>query len=252
MPYYCSISAAVLLFLSAEMMDKSDSVSADHIYHDGQYTISNYDSLGMTIIGGIDTFDFFFYPESTASISANALSGGYLFMINGTYFDGVRGHAGHAGWLKIYGKVFAALRDEDQLSHVVVWDRAAGRFHIQPRETFKTPGTDSTIEFQTGPLIIQNNRITFNPIRKSKNGRTAHLRTLLAISDHRKLSFVTVRKKVTLTDLAAYLLKLTQFRGMELDVINLDGGSSVALFSRKFPELDFNSTDHLPVIIGIK
>lgn len=252
MQQFFFISATLLLFLSAEMKNTSGMISADHVYHDGQYTVSGYDTLGMTIVSGIDTFDFYFYPESTASISENALNGGYLFMINGTYFDGVRGHAGHAGWLKIYGKVIANLRDEDQLSHVVVWDRPGRRFQILPRETFKSPKSDSTIEFQTGPLIIQNNQVTPEPIRKSINGRTAHLRTLLAISDHRKLAFVTVRKKVTLTDLADYLLKLTQFKGVELDVINLDGGSSVAFFSRNFPELNFNSDDHLPIIIGVR
>jgi hypothetical protein len=252
MLYYVFISAAVLISSSAEMMNTSGTINADHVYHDDRYMISNYDSLGMTIVSGIDKFDFYFYPDSTGSISENALHGGYRFMINGTFFDGVRGNAGHAGWLKIYGKVIAGLRDENQLSHVVVWDRSSGRFQIQPRETFKTPGTDSTIEFQTGPLIIQNNQITPEPIRKSINGQTAHMRTLLAINDHRELCFITVRKKVELTRLADYLLKLTLFRGMELDVINLDGGSSVAFFSRNYPELDFNSADHLPVIIGVK
>jgi hypothetical protein len=74
----------------------------------------------------------------------------------------------------------------------------------------------------------------------------------MAVTDNFGLFLITVRSRVSLDSLANYLLSLSLFASHRLDVVNLDGGSSVALFVQNHPELNYNESSHLPMLIGVK
>jgi exopolysaccharide biosynthesis protein len=106
------------------------------------------------------------------------------------------------------------------------------------------------VEFQTGPLIIEDGRIRSDLITASINGSSRHTRSLLATMDHRRCYLIAATERMTLVEVAAALLRVPDFRHGRLDVINLDGGSSVALYVQGTRGLWYNEADHLPILIG--
>ncbi|NES18723.1 MAG: hypothetical protein F6K41_07275 [Symploca sp. SIO3E6] len=52
--------------------------------------------------------------------------------------------------------------------------------------------------------------------------------------------------------MADYLLTLSVFSGKTLHVVNLDGGTSTALYSQTNPELNLNEAAVLPILLGLK
>ncbi len=121
-----------------------------------------------------------------------------------------------------------------------------------PARSFVATDDPQLLEFQTGPLVIEMGRIREDLIRTSINGSTRHTRSLLATLDQHRCFFITVTERVALADLAAMLRRLSVFQNGRLDVINLDGGSSVALYLRDVPGSNSNADDRLPILIGFR
>lgn len=227
-------------------------ISPDKVYRDGPNEISVYNDFGMTIVSVHYGFEFLFVPDDVDALESIARANYFRFVINGSYFDNSALHAGHSGWLRIYGKTYSPLRPDVQLTHVVRFDSASMKTTFINMDGF-TPGNDDhSIEFQTGPLIIDSNKVAFSLIQHSINGPGRYKRTLMAVADNSVIYLITVRNRVSLDSLANYLLSLAIFASHRLDVVNLDGGSSVALFARNHPELNYNEGARLPMLIGVK
>jgi Phosphodiester glycosidase len=242
----------LLLALWGQPSVSQNLIPADKVYHDGPNEISVYDDFGITIISVHHGFDFLFVPDNVEALDSVARSHHYRFVINGSFFDGSALHAGHSGWLRIYGKTYSPLRPDVQLTHIVRFDSTSMITAFINMYGFK-PGNDNhSIEFQTGPLIIDSNKVAISLIQHSINGSGKYKRTLMAVTDNRGLFLITVRNRVSLDSLANYLLSLSLFASHRLDVMNLDGGSSVALFTQNHPELNYNESSHLPMLIGVK
>jgi len=173
-------------------------------------------------------------------------------MINASFFDGDRLDAGHAGWLRTLGTTYAPVRADRQLTHIVRYDSRSGVTDVLPWKDFKPSDSQHTIEFQTGPLIIRHNEVASDLIANSINGPGKYTRTLIAVGGKNELWFITVRKPVSLDSIARVLLRLSLFKGKRIDVVNLDGGPSVAFFAKAFPQLNYNTNDRLPLVIGVK
>lgn len=199
-----------------------------------------------------DTIIIYYLPQNEASIDSIARKNNLRCIINGSFFKGVRGNATHAGWLSLYGERIEPLMDDRQLTHIVRSNGAHRTIDFLPVRTFVPSEDPQTIEFQTGPLVIANGAIQQDLIRSSINGPTPHTRSLLATLDQRRCFFITVTDRVTLADLAARLLRLSVFQQGKLDVVNLDGGSSVALYLRDTPDHNYNADDRLPILIGFR
>jgi hypothetical protein len=222
------------------------------VYYDSPNETSVYDDFGMTIVSVVHGFDFLFVPDNVDALESVARAHHYRFVINGSFFDGSAMHAGHSGWLRIYGKTYSPLRPDVQLTHIVRFDSISGKTSFINMDGFTPTNDDHSIEFQTGPLIIDSNRVALPLIQHSINGSGKYKRTLMAVTDNRGLFLITVRNRVSLDSLANYLLSLSLFASHRLDVVNLDGGSSVALFVQNHPELNYNEGSHLPMLIGVK
>ncbi len=218
---------------------------------DGNTIIYNSDIYDITIIGFKGNFEVLYDPQDPPSLSTAGQLYGYRYLINGSYFEGSRVHA---GWLSVLGERHTPLKDDRQLSHMAVLDTSLGYLDFPDLELWdSTMTSEITIEFQTGPLVIHANQIDTLSIQASINGMTAHLRTFLAYTEEDGMKYFIITRHIgSLENVAHHLLSLPVFEGKTLFVMNLDGGSSTALYSRNHPELNFNTNRPLPILLGIR
>jgi hypothetical protein len=248
----CVVLVSFLILVTAKIMLAQAFRSPDTTYADGSNKIQVYKELDLTVLSVHHGFEYVFIAKNVAPFAAMAREKNFRFMINASFFDGDRLDAQPSGWLHILGASYGSVWDNRQLTHIVRYDTITGKTDIVSSNLFKPSETNHTIEFQTGPLIIRQNCIDTALIANSINGPGKYTRTLLAIGGTGELWFVTVRKPVALDSLGAYLLTLSPFQQKRIDVVNLDGGPSVAFYSRAFPTLNYNVDDRLPLLLGVK
>jgi hypothetical protein len=244
------LSAALALPAWAQL--RVSKIVPDTTLHDGDVNVFTYTSLGMTVVSVPKTFEYVYISEDPESVRVIGERRGYRYLVNASFFDGDRLHATHAGWLRIGGRVLAPLKRDRQLTHVVRYEAGVRKVRYTPYGEFSPPADTSALEFQTGPMIIENGRVAAKYIRESINGLGAYPRTLLATIDRRRVFLIVVRRPVALDTLAGSLLRLSLFRKGRFDVVNLDGGSSVALYSSAHPRLCYNDGARLPLLLGIR
>jgi hypothetical protein len=248
----CVALVSFLMVVTTRIMLAQAFRSPDTTYVDGSNKIHVYKELDLTVLLVRHGFEYVFIAKNAAPFAAMAKEKNFRFMINASFFDGERFDAQHAGWLRILGTSYAPLRHDRQLTHIVRFDTLSGKTEIVSWRDFKPSNTDHTIEFQTGPLVIRQNSVAFALISNSINGPGKYTRTLIATSGNNELWFITVRKPVALDSLGKFLLSLSTFQKKHINVVNLDGGPSVAFYARTFPELNYNVDDHLPLCLGVK
>ena len=206
----------------------------------------------ITIVSFSRPFDFIFIAKDAPPIGQFGENGEYNFLMNGSFFDGKRLDARHAGWLKILNEEIAPLKQDPQLTHVVRYSRGKGKMKFIEIDKFIPVTDNDTIEFQAGPVLISESTITENFIRSSINGMREHIRTLIGYSNDRMTHFIIVRQKMTLLATAEKLLQFSIFKDKSLSVINLDGEPSTALWSKIFPEINYGINERLPLLFALK
>jgi hypothetical protein len=246
------IRLSVLTVLWFGVLQAQTLRSPDTTFVDGQYRVYLFRQFDMTILTVPNGFNYLFTPKAVPSLLSVAQAGQHRFMINGSFFDGTRLDAQHSGWLHILGQSFGSVWDNRQLTHIVRFDKNSGTMEFIASKAFKPSQDDRSIEFQTGPLVIENNEVALPLISHSINGSGRYTRTLIAVCNRNEIMFITVRKPVSLDVLARFLLTLSIFDQKRLNVVNLDGGPSVAFYARAFPKLNYNVDDHLPLLLGIQ
>jgi hypothetical protein len=112
--------------------------------------------------------------------------------------------------------------------------------------------------FQAGPVIYskRGDLIEEDTRPKSYIGK-AHKRTVLVLfekSGIQDIWFVTVNEEETLAEVRNIVLREVRFIGTydTVQILNLDGGSSVAHMNYTHPELNIGRTKVLPIVLGIK
>jgi len=141
--------------------------------------------------------------------------------------------------------------DDPQVTQLVYVDfrdniffRSIEEFDPEELQFFK-------IVFQTGPIFLKDNIFQENYVNISLNGNSYHLRSFWGVtSKDRKFLGITL-KQYNLKDLSERLLKSSIFSNENISVVNLDGGSSVSVFSKDYPELNYGLTKKVPSVIGI-
>jgi hypothetical protein len=227
-------------------------VPPDSVARSGTAIVEMWKHPRLTIVEVPDTLAFYYLPRNDAPLASIARTENLRCLINGSFFAGERGNASHAGWLSLYGRRVTPLMDDRQLTHIVRNNGTKRTIEFLPARSFVASEDPQLLEFQTGPLVIEKGRIREDLIGSSINGSTRHTRSLLATLDQRRCFFITVTERVTLTDLAATLRRLSVFQSGRLDIINLDGGPSVALYLRDVPGFNSNADDRLPILIGFR
>jgi len=234
-----------------DIPDKS--LRPDETIKDGNITVFNYKLADMTIVTVPDTLNFIFVPNEVKPFEEMAKENNFRYMINSTYFAGNNLKAKHCGILKNYEQIISPdLMQDKQIKYVVSYNRKDRKIDYSYFENFKPSSDANTLEFQTGPLVIENNKLSDTAIRSSINWERKTKRTLIASLDNKDIFLIIVRENVDMINLGKFLLKLSIFKDRKLDVMNLDGGSSTALYSKNHPKLGYRLSARLPLLIGIK
>lgn len=215
-------------------------------------TVYNFDSFGITLIPISAPLNFIYNPINPASLKDIALKEGWSVLINASYFAGSASNARHVGLLNIYGKSISQKEYDKQLTHIIQYDKAQNNIFFFEYNDYKPVNSKNILEIQTGPLVIENNKLASEYIAACINGGRKAERTLLAALDDKLAYFIVVREKVNLTELGNFLLRIPLFKGKKLDVMNLDGGSSTSLYMSNFPQMNFKDSKQLPLLLGIK
>jgi len=216
------------------------------------HTVYNLNRYKMTIVelSGKD-LEYFYFKQNPPKISDLAMRNNCEVAINASYFSGTKLSATHVGLLSIWGRQHVPIGSENQLTHAAVFYKQSKTVRFFDANSYKSSVQNDVIEFQTGPLVLDDGEVQKSFVNNSVNGTTRHKRLLLATDETNRIFIIVVREKVNLIELANYLRSLNVF-GKELDVINLDGGKSVALWDRYYPEVNYNSNDRLPLVICVK
>lgn len=155
----------------------------------------------------------------------------------------------HAGLLLLNSEIKVPLaRLDKQLSHVVTFDNSTINFI--DKNDFIDDGVQNA--FQVGPLFIDKNNIREDLINNSINGRGRYLRSILGVTESGKSFFIAFTRPKSLNEVYEYILELKDLKNEIVSAVNLDGGSSVAIFSSKDDTFTFGSQKKLPFFLGWK
>lgn len=197
-----------------------------------------------------------FVDKEATQLEDQANIAGYKLAINGGYLRGDSYlDAEYAGLLQIKGKaMYQIATGDNQLTHIVVYDEDADILKFEPASNFPRENytSESYTLFQTGPLLIKDNVVQVNLINKAPNGTERALRTVLGYTNTGEKFVVVTRSSFTLEKLADTILNLDIFKGKIINVVNLDGGTSSAMFSKELSQFNFGSSKRLPAVIGVK
>lgn len=196
-----------------------------------------------------------YIPQNARSVKLEADNLGWQLAVNGSYFRGSYIDAEHAGFLQIYGtKYFGQVAVDPQITHIVIYDKVRDSLNFVPADEFdpKVYVNENYLIFQTGPLVIKDNIVQTELIDDSSNGSTRFLRTLLGYTNTDEKFFVITEANYTLSEVAEELLNLDAFKGEIINVVNLDGGSSTAMYSSQLSQYDYAIESRLPLLLGIK
>lgn len=112
--------------------------------------------------------------------------------------------------------------------------------------------------FQAGPVIYsKRGDLIEEDTRPASYIGKAHKRTALVLFEKAGVQdvwFLTINEEETLTEVRNIVLREMRFIGAydTVQILNLDGGSSVAHVNYAHPELNIGRTKILPIVLGIK
>lgn len=224
-------------------------ITPDRVIKDSSIHAYEFVPWGIVVLAMTNHFDFIYTPSRPVSIKDVATESNYRYVINGSFFE----RSGeHAGVLSILGEMHTPHKPDAQLTHIVRYAPETGAILFLPNSELTGAGR-LHIEFQTGPLVIENNRVMQQYIQESANGHGLHKRTLLGYTEGDGTKyFIIVKNAISLDTLGELLLRFSIFSQKKLHVVNLDGGPSVALYAKNHQELNYNTKARLPILLAIR
>lgn len=229
----------------AEMIDTPDLVDDDNLW--------------VTWTHAPRGFDILYSPYSTPTLASLDEQKKFSAIINGSYFARTEGGNYHAGLLWLDGiRQTPFVSDDPQLTHILCL--AGWRISLIENALYTSEDSlkSCTLAVQAGPLVYESQD---GLVRENLSPKTyiasAHTRTVLVVftrSDNSQdVWFLTFYTKMTLAQVRDVVLSETRFYGTykNIQILNLDGGSSVAYMSRTFPQLNFGTQKKLPIVFGI-
>jgi hypothetical protein len=219
---------------------------------EGSLTIYNVKKYNSIVVKIPEITSYLYQRKIQKTIAEIASDSSYSLLANASFFDydfPSRSFS-HAGYLKIHNQVLASMRHDNQITRLFAYDSKNKTVSY-----FDTVDLDRTRDFdlvvQTGPQIIDRGTICNASIESSTNGNRATFRTAFGSVNGREFYIIVTRQEFTLKDLGGMLLRSGIFTGV-LDVVDFDGGPSTALYVRNHPEMCFNPTSGLPMLLGVR
>lgn len=200
-------------------------------------------------------FDLSFATGEAQSLKEQALAKHYALAANAGYFKGTHLDAEHVGLLMINGQVLQPLVNDSQkqLTQVAVLNKETGTLNFVTTRNLDVGSLQrSQINaLQSGPLILKDSVVQFTEINDSLNGSGRFARTVLGYTDTGENFIFISRVSLSLDILAGKLLKMEAFECKKISALNLDGGSSTAIYSSQFTDVNFGESKRLPAVIGV-
>lgn len=218
------------------------------------------DDIWYTWTHAPNGFDIFYFQRPVPPFWSLDFQN-YSTLINGSYFSKMEWGIYPSGFLYFSGQIYTEFLTEDkQITHMYcqknnridIWENSR---YVSEEDTIQKCDT----AFQAGPLIysLHDNHVSENLALKTYIW-SAHPRTIMVIFESSEgkqdIWFLTVYKDKTFTQIRDMILSETRFYATykNIDILNLDGGSSVAYRSQKYPELNFWKAKTLPIVFGIR
>lgn len=213
------------------------------------FTIYSDSALGIRFTVSKLSPSIVYDTKQTKTVKDVGISNAFNVLINGGFFleDNK-----YAGALVIDRQVISQPAPLDtQLSHVVAYtaETKSYEFIVTPDFNINHP---YDLAFQTGPLFIDNNIVQNSFIEGAVNGTGEYQRSFFGVTTEGEVIVGITTQKYTLNELADMLLKSDTLKNKVITVINLDGGSSVALFLGENNASNFGQFKVLPVLLGFK
>lgn len=195
----------------------------------------------ITKANSIDYID-----ESTGPVSLKELKNTKEFEIgiNSGYFTE---DFNHAGLLYLNGNKVNDYAESNQLTEVLEITKES--IDLVSIDNIDFSKKDTTY-FQTGPSILIGSEVQNQKIENSLNGNSDSRRSFIGFDEIGNLYIGYTTKGFSLIKLGEYLQKNNIYDGL-VTVINLDGGSSVSVYSKEHPEFGFGESKKLPYYILI-
>lgn len=192
-------------------------------------------------------FKFIYDPENNLSLKDLGINNNLDFLINAGYFTEQKTHA---GGLILNNKKYFNFVNDFQLTHVLAYNEEDDLIKIYKLDEFLNLNQNNfNFAFQTGPIVIKNTEIQYKFINNSLNGKELARRSLVGYDIHKNIYFVITRKVYTLEYLASILLNILPAEN-SITLVNLDGGSSTAMFYQGSELFQINEDKILPILFG--
>lgn len=219
------------------------------VVEESNFTLITDEELGVRLSLSKLTPTMIYNPNQTDTVKQVGINNEFDVMTNGGFFleDNK-----YAGALVIDSNIISQPAPLDtQLSHVVTYDPDLNDYEFIQTTKFNI-NKGYYLAFQTGPLMILDNVRQDSYIANSLNGSGEYLRTFFGVTNEGEVISGITTKKITLELLSDYLLSLEVFKDKKITVINLDGGSSVALYLGESNPKNYGQFKILPVLLGFK
>jgi uncharacterized protein YigE (DUF2233 family) len=196
-----------------------------------------------------------FVSQNVTSLAEQAEQENWQAAINGGYFFNSSIDARPVGLLQIKGQVISQLvtDSQKQATHVMIWDQTQNQLNFASTQDVNV-GDYSGAQFsmmQAGPLFVRSNVLQSKAIKDSLNGSGSYLRTVIGYTKDDRVFFSISRYAVTLQEFAQLLKASPVLAPTSITALNLDGGSSTALYTRAVEALNFGETKRLPIMLGV-
>lgn len=189
-----------------------------------------------------------------ASIKEQSILNKFALAVNGSYFRGSYVESEHAGLLQIKGEAqFQAAVNDLQLTHVAVYDEKDDQLSFEEASDFNQDRYDDAryTLFQTGPLMISSNQVQSDLIAASNNGKGKYLRSVLGYTNTGEKFLLITKANYDLATLSQKILELPMLQNKQIFAINLDGGTSTAMYVRDVSTYNFGESKRLPSLVGV-
>lgn len=209
------------------------------------------DQKGIYVIAFKEPLEYLTLSKPQLTLDKVSIQNNFAISINGGFFNADYTHSGL--YIKNGELIQPSAKTDKQLTHAVILEDGKIMGFKSIQEDFKIYLNDSTKTiFQTGPLLIDSDKVRTDLIDQSVNGKGKYLRTLLGYTLDGKYFFIATSKTYTLSDIADEIKKIPLLKSSVLNVINLDGGASTAMYSSENEDYDLFNYKILPNILGVR
>lgn len=210
--------------------------------------------VNVAILSQGSELDFRYTVNEADYLFRQAQQSQYSLAINGGYYLGSYVEARPAGLLQVRGSRHTDYISSIQLTHFAIYNHASHELIFTRAATSDlTVFTDLDYSIvQSGPILIDQGVVQTEFIEGALNSDQSSLRTVIGKLDDGRIFMAVTRVGFSLPQLVEFLQEFQPLAGQNISALNLDGGSSTAMYAEDLDQFDFRDEIRLPMVIGVK